>query len=534
MKGKRIYNKRRNIERRESTTEQNDLSLDSTPKIPLSALRLPSIAIVGRPNVGKSSLFNAILKRRQAIVHFESGVTRDRVTAAATHERRLFLVTDTGGLAIYTGEKKSVSFWDTMIADQADAAIENADVILFLVDAQAGLLPLDREIAQKLRQCGKKVLLVANKADNGEDIYRADEFHELGFDKVWPVSSLHRRGIGSMLDAALADMERINPDDVPKDARLKIAVLGRPNVGKSSLVNRLLGENRVIVSDVAGTTRDNVDTDFTLQLGEEEIPATLVDTAGLRKRSKVDEAVEHYSAMRASDALAECDIVLFVLEANVGQATAQDKSIARMIEDSGKACVMVVNKWDIRVQGATTQDVLREMRYTLPKMAYAPIVFVSAENGWNFSSLYETIAHVRAQLAVRIPTAMLNRVIQEAITKNLPPVVGTKPLKIYYGAMTGDNPPCVTLIVNKTGLCADSYKQYLINCFRKSFALTGLPVRIRLEERSRRDLSEVVNHAGSRRKKVANAKQYKKAKAEERAYKIKKRREQRGKNKADS
>ncbi len=528
MKGKRVYNKRRRIVPRE--TEQQDDVFDVSSNgeaTPQNALRLPSIAIVGRPNVGKSSLFNAILKRRQAIVHFESGVTRDRVTAAAIHDRRLFLVTDTGGLAIYTGEKKSVSFWDTMIADQADAAIENADVILFLVDAQTGLIPLDREIAQKLRQCGKKVLLVANKADNQEDVFRADEFSELGFDKVWPISSLHRRGIGDMLNAALSHVEKVNADSVPKEARLKIAVLGRPNVGKSSLVNRLLGENRVIVSDVAGTTRDNVNSEFTLQIGEEEIPAMLVDTAGLRKKSKVDEAVEHYSMMRAADALAECDIVLFVLEANVGQATAQDKTIARMIEDSGKACILVVNKWDIRVQGATTNDILKEVRFTLPKMMYAPVVFVSSQNGWNFSSLYETIGHVRAQLSVRIPTAMLNRVIQEAITKNLPPVVGTTPLKTYYGAMTGDNPPCVTLIVNKTGLCADSYKQYLVNCFRRSFGLSGLPIRIRLEERSRRDLSEVVNHAGSHRKKIANAKQYKKAKAEERAYKIKKRREER-------
>ena len=186
MKGKRVYNKRRRIVPKE--TEQQDVFDVSSngEATPQNALRLPSIAIVGRPNVGKSSLFNAILKRRQAIVHFESGVTRDRVTAAAIHDRRLFLVTDTGGLAIYTGEKKSVSFWDTMIADQADAAIENADVILFLVDAQAGLLPLDREIAQKLRQCGKKVLLVANKADNQDDVFRADEFSELGFDKIWP------------------------------------------------------------------------------------------------------------------------------------------------------------------------------------------------------------------------------------------------------------------------------------------------------------------------------------------------------------
>ncbi len=518
MKGKRIIENRKRIK---------DLPLPDTqnlPPPPPGENALPSIAIVGRPNVGKSSFFNCVLGKRLSIVHFDSGVTRDRVTTSAVWKRSMFLLTDTGGLGMYNGEKKGTTFWDQMIAEQADAAIESADTILFLVDAQSGLLPLDHEIAAKLRTCGKKVLLVANKADDRELEGHIDEFSELGFDKIYPVSCLHRKGIGDVMDDALEGLLRVSADDVPAENRLRIAVLGRPNVGKSSMVNRMLGENRVIVSDVPGTTRDAVDVEFTLKCDGTDVPALLVDTAGLRKKSKVDEAVEFYSNMRAQDALDSCDIVLFVLEASLGQATSQDKTIARMIEDSGQACILVVNKWDIRLDNSNKDSMLKEIRATLPKMAYAPAVFVSAANGWNFPELYETIAEVRAQLSVRVPTSMLNRVIQDATTKNLPPVIGSKPLKIYYGAMVGFAPPRFALVVNDKKLCADTYKTYLVNCFRKSFGLTGLPLRVKLEERSRRDLSEVVNHAGSHHKKISNAKQYKEAKAAQRERRIRKRR----------
>ena len=467
---------------------------------------LPSIAIVGRPNVGKSSLFNAILRRRQAIVHFDSGVTRDRVSAPGVYNNRRFNLIDTGGLGMYHGEKKGIGFWDQMIAHQVDAAIESADTILFVVDVQAGLTPLDENIAAKIRTCGKKVLLVVNKADNREEVFHADEFHALGFEKIYPVSCLHRMGIGDVLEDALADVKCV---PVSKNAvnMLNLAVLGRPNVGKSSIVNRLLGEERVIVSDVAGTTRDAIDTEFILKCRDEEVPARLVDTAGLRKKSKIDQAVEQYSMMRAQEALENCDIVLFVIEASRGEASAQDKSIARMIQESGKGCIIVCNKWDIRADGKKAQEMLEDIRYTLPQMKYAPVVFTSAKTGYNFNGLYEAIAEVRAQLSVKVSTAMLNRVVQDAVERNLPPIIGTKPLKIYYGTMVGSAPPRFVLFVNDPKLCSDTYLLYLNNYFRKAFDFIGFPIRIRLQERSRRDLSEVFNHAGSKRKKAANAKQ---------------------------
>ncbi len=525
MKGRRTVRTKRFRKRREEENELEAMSAVNGEQTPendaetadddaLTDVRtaLPAIAIVGRPNVGKSSLFNAILKRRQAIVHFDSGVTRDRVSASGVFDNCRFTLFDTGGLGMYQGEKRGVGFWDRMIEEQVDAAIASADTILFVVDAQTGLSPLDKGIAAKIRACGKKVLLVANKADNAGYDLHADEFHELGFDKIYTVSCLHRRGIDDMMSDAVADLPRIREGRKIK-RRLRIAVLGRPNVGKSSIVNRMLGEERVIVSDVPGTTRDTIDTEFMLPCRDEIVPAQIVDTAGLRKRSKVDDAVEQYSNMRAAEALESCDIVLFVIESSVGCATAQDKSIARMIEESGKGCIIVANKWDIRADGEKAQTLLTEIYASLPKMRYAPVVFTSAKSGYNFDALYEAIAQLRGQMSLKISTSLLNQVIQDAVARSLPPVVGTKPLKIYYGTMTSSTPPKAVLFVNKVSYCADSYKTYLINYFRKAFGFVGFPVFLRLQERERRDLSEVVNHQGSTGKKhVANARQYKEKK----------------------
>ena len=525
MKGRRTVRTKRFRKRREEEngleamsavngeqTPENDAETADDDALTDVRTALPAIAIVGRPNVGKSSLFNAILKRRQAIVHFDSGVTRDRVSASGVFDNCRFTLFDPGGLGMYQGEKRGVGFWDRMIEEQVDAAIASADTILFVVDAQTGLSPLDKGIAAKIRACGKKVLLVANKADNAGYDLHADEFHELGFDKIYTVSCLHRRGIDDMMSDAVADLPRIREGRKIK-RRLRIAVLGRPNVGKSSIVNRMLGEERVIVSDVPGTTRDTIDTEFMLPCRDEIVPAQIVDTAGLRKRSKVDDAVEQYSNMRAAEALESCDIVLFVIESSVGCATAQDKSIARMIEESGKGCIIVANKWDIRADGEKAQTLLTEIYASLPKMRYAPVVFTSAKSGYNFDALYEAIAQLRGQMSLKISTSLLNQVIQDAVARSLPPVVGTKPLKIYYGTMTSSTPPKAVLFVNKVSYCADSYKTYLINYFRKAFGFVGFPVFLRLQERERRDLSEVVNHQGSTGKKhVANARQYKEKK----------------------
>lgn len=454
---------------------------------------LPAIAIVGRPNVGKSSLFNAILRRRQAIVHFDSGVTRDRISASGVFEGRRFNLIDTGGLAMFSGEKRKVGFWDQSIEAQVEAAIDSAVTILFVVDVLAGVNPLDQEIARRLRASAKKVILVANKADNQKAEHLADEFHELGFEKIHTVSCLHRIGIDSLMRDALAGVAENTPagGDSAESRPLRIAVLGRPNVGKSSLVNRLLNEERVIVSEVAGTTRDAIDIPFSLRCGEEVVNAVLVDTAGLRKKSKIDEAVERYSMMRAEEALENADIVLFVIEATTLVSTSQDKTIARMIQDSGKGCVIVANKSDA-CTGVRRKELIDDLRASLPKMLYAPLVLLSAKNGHNLSGLFEAIAELRAQMSVKVSTAMLNRVLADAQERNLPPIIGGRPFKVYYGTMTGNCPPRFSLFVNDPALCAENYKTYLENCLRRAFPFTGFPIRISLRARRREDLNDIL------------------------------------------
>ena len=472
---------------REKTAPENDAPVYD------ASLALPVIAIAGRPNVGKSSLFNAILRRRQAIVHFDCGVTRDRIIASGVFEGRRFNLIDTGGLGMYAGEKHGIGFWDKMIEEQVEAAIESAVTILFVVDVTAGLTPLDKGIADRLRAAGKKVILVVNKADNHEAEQGMNEFHALGFEHVHAVSCLHRIGIDSlMLDALEGVPVNTSADGEQGGVKpLRIAVLGRPNVGKSSIVNRILGEERVIVSDVAGTTRDAVDIQFTLRCGDEDVPAVLVDTAGLRKKSKVDDAVELYSMMRAEEALEKCDIVLFVIDSGTGGSTSQDKTIARMIQDSGKGCVIVANKWD------TCEGKTKEMRTalaaSLPQMLYAPLVPVSAKNGYNFRELFETVAELRAQMSVKISTALLNKVVTDAQKKNLPPVTGGKLFRIYYGTMIGNCPPRFSLFVNDPKLCAENYKTYLEKYFRKAFSFRGFPIRLIFKPRRREELSEILN-----------------------------------------
>ncbi len=523
MKGKRLPKTPRHNDTEKKEASKQLYTADSYARV-----GLPSIAIVGRPNVGKSSLFNAILGRRHSIVHFDSGVTRDRVAASGVWSGKHFNLIDTGGLGMYSAEKRGLDSWDLLIEEQVNAAIEESSVILFVVDVQGGISPLDRGISDRLRSSGKKIILVANKADNPSDVLLADEFHELGFKSIIPVSCLHRQGISDLMQTTLENIpeEECSLNEHP----VRIAVLGRPNVGKSSLVNRMTGTNRVIVSDVAGTTRDSIDIEFTLKCEDENVNAVLIDTAGLRKRSKVDGAVEQYSMIRAAESLKTCDIVLFVIEASKGFATSQDKTIARQIEESGKGCIIVANKWDIRAGNVGKDALTKEIRATLPKMPYAPIVFLSALTGEKMDELSEAIAIVRTQLAVRITTSVLNRLIQDVVTKVLPPVVGLKPLKIYYGTMTESNPPKFILFVNKPEFCAESYKSYLANRFREAFNLTGVPIRIVLQERDRRDLSEVVRHVGSIHKQAANAKQYKEMKRRERTRRIAKKRAERNRD----
>jgi len=442
---------------------------------------LKTIAIIGRPNVGKSSLFNQILGRRKSIVHEQSGVTRDRIAAPCAWRGKHFLLMDTGGLAMMDGQTKGVDMWDEGIRKQVDAAIDGADILIFVTNVMDGVVTLDEEVAKKLRGCKQEVFLVANKCDTLAHEEQKSAFDVLGYDTVYPVSCEHRLGIDDLLDDVLLDIDVMFDDSAIEAEPFKIAIIGRPNVGKSSLVNALLGEERCLVSDIAGTTRDSVDVDFKMEYQGEEQPVTLVDTAGLRKRSKVDDLVEVFSVMRVEATLKRCDLVIFACEADVDGFTAQDRRIARLITESGKACVITATKWDA-CEGAKQKNVLDEIRYTLPRMPYAPIVFTSSHRNYNFDALFDAIAEVRSQLDVRIPTSMLNQVLQDAYIKNVPPII-KRPLKIYYGTQVDHNPPTFKVFVNSKAQCAAHYLGYLNNYMRNAFDLTGLPIVIEMVDR---------------------------------------------------
>lgn len=447
-------------------------------------VKLPTVVIVGRPNVGKSALFNAIIGRRLSIVHEQSGVTRDRLAAPVSWHGRHFLLIDTGGLGNFS--RKRSDMWDKAIAEQVDTAVADADLLLLVADTQSGIVPLDEEVTSKLRAAGKPMLMVPTKSDNPNFDRTAEEFTRLGFDKVYPVSSLHRRGIGNLLDNVLKNIAAPEAEELPEaDKPFKIAVIGRPNVGKSSLINALLGEDRVMVSDVAGTTRDSVDIDLKMRYRDDVLPFQLIDTAGLRRKSKVDSAVEIFSAMRAADAIKRADLVIFVVEASTNGLTAQDRKISSLIQESRKACIIAANKYDICSE-TSKDELVNELRYTLPGMDYAPVDFISALKKKNIRNLIDRVMEVRAQMEVKIPTAVLNRVVNDAFERNSPPVVGSSPFRFYYATMVGNNPPRFVLFVNRKELCSDNYMAYLRNYLRQAFDFTGLPIILELRPRPKK------------------------------------------------
>jgi GTP-binding protein len=461
------------------------------------------IAIVGRPNVGKSALFNRIVGRRIAIVHGLPGVTRDRVTAEAEWRGQPFTLVDTGGIGLLRGEKADDVITSAAV-EQVSVAIESAHVILLVVNVQEGVVPLDIEVAQRLRRAGKPVLVAVNKVDHAEAEAGLVEFAELGFDKLFPVSAIHDRGVGALLDAALAWLPVAEPAR-PPDAGgsraaaaepVKLAVIGRPNVGKSSLINALTRSSRVIVSPIPGTTRDAVDVPFEVETDGVRQAYVLIDTAGMRKARRVNDSIEFFSVKRAEDSIERSDIVVFVLDAEAG-ILEQDKKIADKIVAARKGCILVVNKWDLfeaQVAEARAQAELRRPRRGQPRpmtalaqfgrwvqeklffLDYSPVIFTSAKTGFHLDRLLEAVRYVAAQLQQTIPTAVLNRTLRDAIERRQPVSATGARLKFFYATQVRQAPPTFLLFVNRDELFSPAYQKYLAGEMRRAFGFEGAPL----------------------------------------------------------
>ena len=456
--------------------------------------QLPVVAIVGRPNVGKSALFNAILRRRISIVHEQSGVTRDNVAAEASMGDYHFLLVDTGGLGTLNGEK-NVDLFDGMIREQVTDVIQDAAVLVWVVNCQDGITPQDEEVGAFFRKSGKPLLICANKADNADLAANAiGEFSRLGVPGIYPTTCTHGRGIDALLKAVTAKIpEAAAPELAEKP--LRVAVVGRPNVGKSSLVNRMVGEDRMMVSDVAGTTRDAVDMPVTLKHDGEELPLVLVDTAGLRRKGQISTVVEFFSANRTEQAIRNSDLVLFVLD-SLEPCTTQERRIGKIIVDARRPCIMLANKWDlITAAGNDKPKVFTDfVRAEMPYMAHAPILPISAANGYHFGQLCELIKLLKSQSRIMVPTGVFNQFLQDTMQRNPPTSVGLKRFKIFYGTMTHNPPPKFVIFVNDRKLCPKNYLGYLENQIREAFfPQTGLPIALQLRERE-----DSADHAGAR------------------------------------
>ena len=434
----------------------------------------PTVAIIGKPNVGKSTFFNYIVGSRISVVEDTPGVTRDRVYAETNWRGRNFTVVDTAGI-----EPESEDIIISQMREQAKIAIDIADVIIFLTDVKQGVTAADQEIALMLKKSKKPVVLVCNKADNmskdRNDIY---EFYNLGVGEPYPVSAANALGIGDVLDA-IYDKFPEQQEGEDEDDKIKVAVIGKPNVGKSSLINKILGENRTIVSSIAGTTRDAIDTEYENQYGK----YVLIDTAGIRRKSKVTESIEKFSIMRTLLAIERADVCLMMIDANEG-VTEQDAKIAGEAHEAGKGIIIVVNKWDeYEKETGTLEKYKKEVYNKLSYLSYAPIIFISAKTGQRVDKLFSMINHVAEQNAMRISTAVLNQVINEAIALVQPPTDKGKRLKILYGTQASTKPPTFVIFVNNKELFHFSYERYLVNQIRKEFGLEGTPVRIIAREK---------------------------------------------------
>ncbi len=438
----------------------------------------PLVAVVGRPNVGKSTFFNKVVGKRLSIVEDTPGVTRDRLYADLEWQGRQMTLIDTGGIDIHN---EDVFF--VQMRRQAEIAIETADVICFFVDGRSGLTDEDRDVANLLRRSAKPVLLVVNKVDHisqNDNIY---EFYELGLGDPIAISAANMMGLGDLLDAICRLLPEASAEEAEEGHVMQLAIVGRPNVGKSSLTNRLLGQERSMVSDIAGTTRDAVDSLLTAPDGSRY---AIIDTAGIRKKSQVEEAsLEKYSVMRAIAAIQRCDVAVLLLDAREG-VTEQDTKIAGMIQDEGRAAVIVVNKWDAIEKDTNTMETFRKEVYEALKfMDWAPVVFLSAKTGQRVNTLLDTCDQVWAQWTKRIPTGVLNDVLSDATTDVQPPAQSGRRLKIYYVTQQSVSPPTFIFFVNDEKLMHFAYKRYLENYFRKTFDFTGTPLRFIIREKKK-------------------------------------------------
>ena len=436
------------------------------------------LAIVGRPNVGKSTLFNTLAGEKISIVEDHPGVTRDRIYADVTWLNHSFSMIDTGGIEMDSKDKMLKH-----MREQADIAIDTADVILFLVDVRQGLVDADFKVADMLRKSGKPVILVVNKVDNFEkympDVY---EFYNLGIGDPHPISAASKLGIGDMLDAVmeLFDLEKIEEEE---DDRPKIAIVGKPNAGKSSLINNLLGENRVIVSDVAGTTRDAIDTEIVYN-GTEYV---FIDTAGLRRKSKIKENIERYSIIRTVAAIERSDVVILMIDATEG-VSEQDAKIAGIAHDRGRGLIIAVNKWDaIEKDNHTVKEYTKKVRDILSFVPYAEIIFISALTGQRTKKIFDLLETVIENHAMRIQTGVLNEILMEAVALQQPPSDKGKRLKLFYMTQVSTKPPTFVLFVNKKELMHFSYQRYIEIRIRDTFGFMGTPIRIFMRERKEKE-----------------------------------------------
>ena len=446
------------------------------------------VSLVGRPNTGKSALFNRIAKKRVAIVFDQPGVTRDRVTREVELLGRRVMLVDTGGIAF----DKHVTHdpLDEETRSQAALAVEDSAVCVVVVDARAGVTPLDQEVIQRVRASGVPCVIAANKCDTADDDWRAHEFARFGL-PVFATSAEHGRGVGALIEDLVAKLPAVDAAEEAAKRPLRVAIVGRPNAGKSSYVNRLLNAPRVIVSEIAGTTRDAVEVPFTIGSGPEARHYMLVDTAGMKPHTKMSRtSFDNFSLFRSEQAIAEADVVVLILDPVMGP-TMQDKRIAGKILDANRACVLMLNKWDLANEAGITDEksAADAVRRMMPFLNFAPVVFCSNKSGYNIRRTVEAIDRAAASASERIPTGMLNNVITKAAKKTLAPMVRGKRLKIYYGLQVSTNPQTLRLFVNDPKLVTPAYLSYLEKNIRARFGLEGAPLRVFLKARSRKDLA---------------------------------------------